>query len=195
MSTTGRHGRHRRDLAVTRYVAALDAGDADAVARVLAEAEGDPELDRILATVDAAMHQECGLLSFEESAQAVRRLLLRHLPGALTQSTEFEPVTVRDVAARIQNDAALWQLSASDRLLNQRLLRDTRTLPQPVTAVNVAGLAAALGHEGSPRYWELFRRTGVILAVARQHDRVELAAARRRADQQRARPRSTPEAR
>jgi hypothetical protein len=181
----------RRELAVVRYVAALEAGDAEEVGRILAEAESDPELDRLLAGVDSAMHEEAGLPPLADSAQIVRALLMRFLPSAFPPQGAVEAVEIGEIASRIQTDEIAYRgLSAADRMLNQRLRGDRTPAPTSITAATVAELAGRLGGEGSPRYWDLFRRTGLVLAIARQHDRIELAAARQRSPQRRRRTRS-----
>lgn len=176
----------RRELAVARYVDALDRGDFAAVAAVLAEAAADPELDRRLVGVNAALHEEAGLPTFEEHAQTVRQLLWQHLPSAVDEPPAAPPLTVGVVAARIQGERAGQALSPSDRMANLRLASDETVLSGPFTPAVVARLATALGVEASERYWELFRRTAATLAIGRQRGEVALAAARRQGATRRA---------
>lgn len=171
----------RRDLAVYRYVEAFDDGDLDALAAVLAEAELDAELDRRVVGVNAALHAEAGLQSIAEHAQVVRRLLLQHLPsGFLPPAPEPGPLVVGDVAARLQADqVALRVAPVEDREANRRLLGDETPVPVPLTEAALARLVTRLGITAGQRYWEAFRRTAIVLAMARQRGQAELAAARR----------------
>lgn len=179
----------KREAAVHRYVQAFDDGDLDALAAVLAEAEVDAELDRHIASVNAALHAEAGLQSVEEQAQIVRRLLLQHLPSAFPQPEPApRPLVVGDVAARLQADrAALRAVVVEDHEANRRLLGNDIPLPLPLTEEALARLATRLGVTAGPRYWEAFRRTAIVLAMARQRGQAEMAAARRQSPPRRSR--------
>jgi hypothetical protein len=174
-------GEPARELALHRYLAALERGDLDALADALALAETDDELDRQIAGVNAALHAEVGLQAVAEQAQIVRRLLLRHLPSGIERAVPATtPLTVGDVAARLQAEQAAAGLApVTDLETNRRLLTDATPVPQPLTEAALTALIEQTGAGGSARYWELFRRAAIRLAVARQRGRAELAAARR----------------
>jgi hypothetical protein len=170
-----------RELALHRYLAALERGDLDALADALTPAETDAELDRRIAGLNAALHAEAGLQPVAEQAQTVRRLLLRHLPSGVERpEPAATPLTVGDVAARLQAEQAAAGLApVTDLEVNRRLLTDASPVPQPLTEAALAVLIEQTGAGGSARYWELFRRAAIRLAVTRQRGRAELAAARR----------------
>ena len=178
-----RDGETARQLALDHYLAAFDQVDLDALAEVLMLAESDPELDRRIAGVNAALHAEAGLQPAAEQAQIVRRLLLRHLPSGVERpEPAATPLTVGDVAARLGAEAATAGLAPAadaDREVNRRLLTDATPLPQPLTERALSTLIEQTGVGGSARYWELFRRAAIRMAVARERGRAELAAARR----------------
>jgi hypothetical protein len=178
---TRRDAEPARELALQRYLEAFDRGDLDALAEALAFAERDPELDRRITGVNAALHAEAGLQPAAEQAQTVRRLLLRHLPSGLERPAPVEaPLTVGDVAARLQAEEAAAGLAlVTDREANRRLLTDATPVPQPLTERALMALVEQAGVGGSARYWELFRRAAIRLAVTRQRGQTELAAARR----------------
>lgn len=184
----------RRDRSVERYILALERGDFDAVAAILDEAAMDPELDRLLAEVDAALHAEAGLTIRADDAKTVRALLFRHLPSAFVEP-ETGPPTVGDVAARLRADHASGQqpllpgdLSANDQLLGNRTVLAGRLTPRVIRQ-----LTAPLGVQASDRYWELFRRAAVELGIAREGAGYHQAAARPRSPRRRSAPRPTSE--
>src|SRR5579871_3182137 len=111
-----------RELALHRYIQAVDNGDLEAVLAVLGAALSDPELDRQIALVNEALHDDAGLRELDQDARTVRSLLLHHLPTAAVPDDEEAP-TVATVAARIQGDLLLYQqLLPADRLVNRGLL-------------------------------------------------------------------------
>lgn len=168
-----------RERVIALYVLAFDRGDLDALAQILNRAADDPELDRRIAGINGALHADAGLPSMEEQAQVVRRLLLRHFPEETTAPV-VQPLTVGDVASRLQADyAASTALSEHDRKVNQQLVASPVAVPLPVHGPSVARLAAQLRLSASDEYWEAFRRTAVLLSIARQRGEIELAAARR----------------
>jgi hypothetical protein len=170
----------QRELTVYQYVLAFDRGDLDTIEEIVRQAESDPELDRQLASVNAALHAEAGLQPLKEQAQTVRRLLLRHMPTAMAE--EEPPLTVGEVAARVRSDPPTGRtLSLADRLANEQLIGSKVLVPDQATTAMIAKLARDLGLDASARYWELFRRAAVVLGISRQHEQVQLAAARRAA--------------
>jgi hypothetical protein len=179
----------QRELALQRYIEAFDRGDLDGITDVLAQAETDPELDRRLAGVNAALHADAGLQPVEEQARLVRRLLVQHLPSGLPREDEPPaPLTVGDVAAKLQAERAAGPAPVTDRDANARLLGNLTPLPERVTTGTIARLAEQLGVAASTRYWEAFRRAATILGMARQHGEAQLAAARRQQAPRRTRP-------
>ena len=128
--------------------------------------------------------------SARQQAQTVRRLLLDHLPSGVEHVEPVAtPLTVSDVAARLQSEATAAGLALpADREANRRLLTDATPVPQPLTERALTALIEQTGAGGSTRYWELFRRTAIRMAVTRQRGQVELAAARRQAPRARRSP-------
>ena len=168
-----------------RYVRAFDAGDFDAMAEVMTQAEVDPELDRLLVDVNAALHEEAGLPPLQEQAQLVRALLYRHLPSGVQPSEEaVAPLTVGNVAAKLETDHAtrttMAGLSARDRLTNRQLQQSGLVLPARLTGRTIVELATRLQATASERYWRLFRETAIVLGMAQERGQVELAARRQK---------------
>jgi hypothetical protein len=175
----------RRDRQVERYILALDHGDFEAVAAILAAAEADPELDRLLVEVDGALHAEAHLTTRADDQRAVRALLWKHLPSASSEA-ETGPITVGDVAARLRDQHVMGKqlLRGADIAANERLHGNRTPLTEKLNARYIKQLAAKLDVDASPMYWESFRRAAVVIAMARDAGAAQLAAARQRRGRQ-----------
>jgi hypothetical protein len=72
---------HERDLLVDRYLLALIQGDIDDVASVLASALDDPELDRLITEMNAALDEEpprhVGALTLKEYGSLIKGKICR----------------------------------------------------------------------------------------------------------------------
>jgi hypothetical protein len=175
----GRKGA-RWDEVGLRFLDALDAGNLDAVGALWEQAAADPELERSLGELtDGLAVEEGPERTWEADAERVRALLRRTLPSAFPAEAEPGPLTVADVAARVQSDPALGgRLSAADREANARLLADRTPLPDDLGLPRFERWRAALGVEAGPHYWRAFRQAAVLLAMGRCQRAGELAAAR-----------------
>lgn len=174
------------ELALHRYIKALDSADFETVAEVLTLAETDPELDRRIAAVNDAIYAEAGLTPREQQAQTVRKLLAQHIPSGMPQPEPEAPapLTVGDVAAKLQADQATGRPTLlSDRDTNTRLLGNTTPLPDRMTEAAITRLATDLGAGGSERYWEEFRHAATRLGMARASGHARLAARHQRPTQ------------
>lgn len=171
----------RRDRSVEQYILALERGDFDAVATILAAAGSDPELDRLLVEVDGALHDEARLTTRAEDAKTVRQLLMRHLPSAFVEP-ETGPPSVGDVAARLQSDHASGQqpLLLGDLTANNQVLGNHTVVAGRLTPQTIRQITAPLGVQASDRYWKLFHQAAVELALARTGRATHQAAARPR---------------
>ena len=175
----GRQGA-RWDEVGLRLLDALDAGDLGAVAELWDRAAADPELEGVLGNLtDGLAVQEGPGAGWQADAERVRTILRRTMPSAFPAGAEPGPLTVGDVAARVQADAALGaRLSAADREANARLLIDRTPLPDDLGLPRFERWRAALGVEAGPHYWRAFRQAAVLLAMGRCQRAGELAAAR-----------------
>jgi hypothetical protein len=167
--------------AALRYLDALDAGDANALAELWEQAAGNPELEQVLNELtDGLAIEENPTPSWETDAARVRTVLREHLPSAFPVEADPPALTVRDVAARLQADSALGvRWSASDRAANSRLLADTTPVPDELGLPHFEKWQTSLGVSASPHYWRAFRQAAVLLAMGRCQQVGELAAARR----------------
>lgn len=164
-----------------RYLDALDAGDVNALAELWEQAEIYPELEQVLGELtDGLAIEEGPSPSWESDAARVRALLREHLPSGFRDEGDPPPLTVRDVAARLQADSALGaRFTAADRAANSRLLADTTPIPDELGLPHFEKWQTTLGVHAGSSYWRAFRQTAVLLAMGRCQQAGELAAARR----------------
>ena len=112
---------NKREKAIQRYVSGLDSGNIDDVLLILEEAANDPILDQMIIDINQAIELEEGLTPFAKDANLVRNLVQAHFEQS--DASEIErPITVGDVAARLQADR---KVPASDQETNKRLLKLT----------------------------------------------------------------------
>jgi hypothetical protein len=164
-----------------RYLDALDAADVDALAALWEQAATNPELERALGELTDGLADEDGPSpAWQADATRVRALLREHLPSAFAGLADLPPLTVRDVAARLQSDSILRaRLSASDQAANSRLLADATPVPAELGLPQFERWQTTLGVSASAQYWRSFRQAAVLLAMGRCQQAGELAAARR----------------
>src|SRR6185312_12466862 len=106
-----------------RYLDALDSGDVNVLSELWQKAESNPELEHLLNELtDGLAIEEGPAATWESDAAQVRSLLREHLPSAIPAETDLPPLTVGDVAAKLQVDSTLGaRLTAEDRAANDRL--------------------------------------------------------------------------
>lgn len=181
----------QREKLLLRYVRALDEGDMDTVGAVLTAALDDPELDRLLTEIDHSLAEEEGLSPLASDAQWVRDLARQHFQSAFAEDAVERPLTVGDVAARLQADS---RVPTADQTANRRLLESAALVPNWLSAQRVRDLAVELGVTASDRFWRLFRDAAIALGMGRSQSQAYMAAAReeqRRAEAESAARRST----
>lgn len=164
-----------------RYLDALDAGDAATLAELWEQASANPQLEQVLGELTDGLAVEEGLQpAWGADAERVRRLLREHLPSAFAVETDLPPLTVGDVAARLQVDSILGaRLSVTDRTANSRLRADATPVPEDLSLPHFEKWTTSLGIRASAHYWRAFRQAAVLLAMGRCQQASELAAARR----------------
>jgi len=164
-----------------RYLDALDAGDVAALAELWEQAAGNPQLEQVLGELTDGLADEENLdPGWKADAERIRGLLREHLPSAFPIEPELPPLTVGDVAARLQVDSVLGaRLSAADKAANSRLRADPTPVPEDLGLPHFEKWRASLGISASSHYWRAFREAAALLVMGRCQRVVELAAARR----------------
>ena len=182
-----------REKMLYRYCSALDRADFEDVADILREAEDDAELSRMISEANTAYAGEYEVIDVGIQADAIRRLLAQHFPDSVAESgfTEVPPISIGDVAARLQSDCALKGMPDCEaQAMILRLYETKDTLPADLSPLGVQEMFAELGLRVSRRFQDLFRRTAIYLKIGREQSMVSLAAARR---QRRSRNKRRPE--
>ena len=178
-----------REQALLRYGLALERGDMETVATVLHAAEGDPILEQNILEMHDVYTAEYAAVAHEQGAVVIRELLHKHLRAAwAADEADSAPLTVGDVAARLQADVAA-KAAVDDETLNvsRRLSAMNEPLPDNLNQRSVRELFERLGLQASDRFRMAFHDTAIFLSMGRQHDVMRLAAARRQREQDRQR--------
>lgn len=185
-----REQRLAREKALHRYMDAFERDDFDTMAQVLAQAEQDPELENLIWDVHTAYAAEEEVELREHDVEQVQQLLRHHLPSGWETPVNIEdmpPLTISDVAARMQADEAV-RGSVKQELNNvmQRLRQSNRTLPENLGLRGVRDLFAQLGVQTSKQLQKLFSETALFLRSGRQQGMAQMAATRHQREQSRA---------
>lgn len=170
-----------REKVLFRYSSALQRGDFDIVAAVLHEAQDDPILERMVLDINAIYTDDTNTQAEVEAATVVQRLLQEHLPSGFVQTQEplETPLTVGDVAARLQTEAAAkGQVDGEINKITGQLRASQTALPTKLSQHNIRQLFEELGINVSRRVQKLFRDTAIFLAMGRTQGRMRMAATR-----------------
>lgn len=147
-----------RDRLVLDYLRALDAGNDDAIDRILDAAAADPVLDQRLCDADRALLEAEGLSS-AQAATEVDALAQRHLAPPDAPDT---PLTVGRVAASLK---ANGRVPADAHDYNEALLHETPALPSTPRASLIERLLGEIASTPPASYVKAFKReAGRLLA-------------------------------
>jgi hypothetical protein len=165
-----------------RYLDALDGGDVAKLAEMWEQAAGNPQLELVLSELTDGIADEENLdPAWKADAEQVRSLLREHLPSAFPVEAELRPLTVGDVAARLQQEDSVLgaRLSAVDKAANSRLQKNPTPVPEDLGLPHFDVWTNCLGIRASPHYWRTFRQAAILLRMGRCQQAGELAAARK----------------
>jgi hypothetical protein len=172
-----------REKAVHRYTSALEQGDFETVAAVLAQAEHDAELERMIVEVNEVLEGEHETAAAEHDAAQVQALLHEHLPSGFPpddEKVELPPLTIAAVVARMSEDAAQrGQVTQELVTLTRRLAAESRPMPEDLSLGAVRQLFSELEISASAALVKQFRAAAIYLAEGREHGQAYQAAARR----------------
>ncbi len=178
-----------REKALYRYMDAFERGDFEIMARILQQAERDPELEAMIWEVQTAYLAEQEAERQENDIALVWQLLQKHLPSgllAVEAIEEIPPLTVSDVAARMQADVVVeGPLNQELHGVVQQLRQSTIPLPSNLGLQGIRTLFARLGVRASKRMQKLFSETALYLSAGRAQGIAQLAATRRQQEQAR----------
>lgn len=176
-----------RERTLYRYMDAFERGDFENMARILHQAERDPELEEMIWEVQTAYLIEQEAERQENDIALVRQLLHKHLPSGLSATQiveEIPPLTVSDVVARMQADEALkGPLKQELHEVVQQLRQSALPLPTNLGLQAIRTLFARLGIHASKQMQKLFSETALFLSAGRAQGMAQLAATRRQQEQ------------
>lgn len=178
-----------REKALYRYIDALERGDFEVMARILQQAERDPELEAMIWEVQTAYLIEQEAEQQEDDILLVRQLLQKHLPSGFVVTQDVQdipPLTVSDVVARMQVDEIV-KGGLKDELQGvvQQLRPSTVPLPSNLGVQGIRDLFVQLGVRASKRIHKLFSETALFLSAGRAQGMAQLAATRRQQEKSR----------
>jgi hypothetical protein len=184
-----RQERLKRERAFYRYMDAFEHGDFENMARILQQAESDPELEEMIWEVQTAYLIEQEADRQENDRVLVRELLQKHLPSGLATAQvveEIPPLTVSDVVARMQADEVVkGPLKQELQGVVQQLRQSRVPLPHNLGLRGIATLFAGLGVRASKQMQKLFSETALFLSAGRAQGMAQMAATRRQQEQAR----------
>lgn len=178
----------KREKLLFQYSMALDRGEFETIAAILLQAEDDPELERMILDLNDVYRTDLDDAAQAEDVAIVQQLVNDHFPSELPSDTEVEipPLTVGDVATRIQTDTAQrGQVERETLTVTNQLRHIDALLPEDLSQRRVTQLLEQLGVSVSKKFQKLFRDTAIFLSMGREQGRARLAATRRQQQNQR----------
>lgn len=166
-----------REKAVYLYFRALERGDNATLTRILKQAEADFLLANMIREGHELEIAEDDAIEQKEADATLIGALEEAFPGKVLTSPQsiYEapaPLTIADVAARLQtDDSAQGKLISSpyDRSVLQQLSQmHTQNLPARLTPRHLKNLFAQLGLQTTQRFQEQFKEAAVFLKMGRQ---------------------------
>ncbi len=178
-----------REKTVFQYNTALERGDFETVAALLAEAESDALLEQMILEVNEVLAEECVQsqalqMTLAEDAEQVRQIIGECLTSAIPMEEDdlvnLPPLTVSTVFAQMQEDSSLQPQIRKDAAVVQQTLRPHDVpLPSDLTQRNVRQLFRELGIAVEARLEKVFRQAAIFLSMGREQQMAQLAATRR----------------
>jgi hypothetical protein len=169
-----------RERMAVLYLDALDAGDLDTVVALWERATTDHELYTLLQELNEGLHAEEGIgTDFATDARRVIELAYKHMPSAFPPDEPPGPLTVADVARRLEAEPEFRRLGPSDRAVHIGLLADASQVPEDLGQPQIDRWMQGCGVAASPIYRRAFRKVALLMEMARCQEVGRLAAARR----------------
>ena len=171
---TDRETQRRLDRHAMQYLAAVDAGDLDAVAAFWGQAETDAGLAEAL----HALNTELAAGADRTAAATITAAVEKYLTGAEVVRPATGPVTVADVAAELFLHPP-GRLPADAHALTDRLRTDPEPVPPDLGLTKFVAWAEARYGAAPVGYWKAFLQASIKLEL-RAGDPAEYGMAARR---------------
>jgi hypothetical protein len=180
---TERDGEIARERTLFLYSTALERGDFARVAEIWEQASRDDVLEQLLLDIDAELRSSTFDLQLEYTSDAavVRELVHRFFPGALGPTEEeltVVPVTVAEVAARLQTDLRTQSDVDRDVVAIKQLREMDVPLADNLSQEAIHKFFEAIGLTVSERIEKLFRQAAIFMSMGRRQGELRMAATR-----------------
>jgi hypothetical protein len=163
---TNRENQRRLDLISMKYLAAVEAGDFDALSALWLDAQNDPELGEMLHGLNAEIVAEQDAAEAVSSKAAIESVIEKHLPSAEIIRPESGPLTVAEVAEHIRKNPPSG-VTADDLKLNDALRASSEAVPRELGTAQVVAWGRRLG-VAQETYWKAFRQAALVLRMRRE---------------------------
>jgi hypothetical protein len=171
-----RENQLRLDRLAMEYLAALDAENFDAIARLWEQAEDDADLDAMLHGLNAEIVAQQDAAEASTLDAAVIGAIEQQMPSAEIILPAAGPVTVAEVAEQLLRRPPPG-LTADDLRLNDSLRKQSAEIPADLGISQVVRWGSQFG-AAPEAYWRAFRQAALKLRMQRQSDAEYRTAAR-----------------
>jgi hypothetical protein len=163
-----RERQRQLDLLAAQFIAALDAGDFDAVARLWALAADDAELEACLVETAEALGEAYDQEALAAAGEQVTDLIEKHMPSAEVMRPAAGPLTAADVAEHLRRHPPAG-LTADELMLNEKLRQAADELPAELGLTPLLEWGRRFG-DIPDAYWRAFRQTALTLRMRRESE-------------------------
>lgn len=165
---TNRENQQRLDRIAMTYLAAIDAGDFDAIDALWERAAEDVDVSEMLHSLNSELMLEQDASDNARIDQAVLDTLRKHLPSGEIVQPSSDILEVREVAEYVLKNLA-GGLAADDVILNDMLLSVAEEVPTDLGITKVEEWGQRFG-QASAKYWRTFRQAALKLRMRREAD-------------------------
>lgn len=163
---TNRENQRRLDLISMQYLAAVDAGDFDALSAFWLQAQNDPDLVEMLHGLNAEIAAEQDAAQAATAKTAIDAVIEKHMPSAEVIRPATEPFTVAEVAEYLRRNPPSG-INADDLTVNERLRASSSIVPLDLGLNAVANWGRQFGSVPES-YWKMFRQVALMLRMRRE---------------------------
>ncbi len=166
------------DRLTEEYLTALDAADFRTLDVIWERAAADPELERALLDIEAALDEDDREREAEASQTLIADSVETHLKSAEITRPSLGPVTVADVARELFRHTP-DRLPAEAHAFNEKLRNSTEQLPAELGLSKLIVWAESRFGPAPREYWKVFRTASIKLELRRGSEVEYQLAARR----------------
>jgi hypothetical protein len=165
---TDRQNQRRLDDIAMNYLAAIEAGDFDAIEALWKQAADDSELYAMLHGLNAELAAERDAAENAAIDAIVLDNIEKHMPSAEVIRAWTGPLTVAEVAEQIRRHPPAG-LTVDDLKLNDVLLKSTDAVPAGLGISQVIEWGKRFG-VAPEIFWQAFRKNALKLRMRRESE-------------------------